>query len=175
MLLLFFSKKKILLLKKRKHFKSPENMEKESATDWVQARNKSDILNKWTWNECIYFLLLSPTTQKKLGGCGLDTEGALRLLVVERLSILFVSHGINPGTMPYCAPRKLGKVYGQYETINRIQLAHFCTLLDSQNFGSIQPTTTNTMATRTTTTAADSINCAVERNMNLFAKRDPTL
>ena len=152
-------------------------MEKESATEWVQARKKGDILNMWTWNECIYFLLLSPTTQKKLGGLGLgDTDGALRLLVVERLSILFVSHGIDPGTMPYRAPRKLGQVYGQYETINRIQLAHFCTLLDSQNFGSIQPTTTNTMTTRSrTTTAADSINNAVERNMDLFLKRDPTL
>ena len=151
-------------------------MEKESATEWVQARNKHDILNMWTWNECIYFLLLSPTTQKKLGGLGLgDTDGALRLLVVERLSILFVSHGINPGTMPYCAPRKLGKVYGQYETINRIQLAHFCTLLDSQ-YSEVSQQTTNTMTTRSrTTTAADSINNAVERNMDLFLKRDPTL
>ena len=150
-------------------------MEKESATEWVQARNKHDILNMWTWNECIYFLLLSPTTQKKLGGSGRDTDGALRLLVVERLSILFVSHGINPGTMPYCAPRKLGKVYGQYETINRIQLAHFCTLLDSQ-YSEVSQQTTNTMTTRSrTTTAADSINNAVERNMDLFLKRDPTL
>ena len=151
-------------------------MEKEKATDWVQERNKGDILNRWTWNECLYFLLLSPTTQKKLGGLGLgDTEGALRLLVIQRLSILLVSHGINPGTMPYCAPRKLGKVYGQYETINRIQLAHFCTLLDSQ-YSEVSQQTTNTMTTRSrTTTAADSINNAVERNMDLFLKRDPTL
>ena len=151
-------------------------MEKEKATDWVQERNKGDILNRWTWNECLYFLLLSPTTQKKLGGLGLgDTEGALRLLVIERLSILLVSHGINPGTMPYRVPRRLGQVYGEYETINRIQLAQFCTLLDSQHSETSQQTSNTSSTTRTTTTAADSINRAVERNMNLFVKKDPIL
>ena len=104
----------------------------ESSTEWVQRLHKRDILTTWTMHECVYFLLLSPTTQKKLSGLGIgDTDGKLRLMVVQRITILSSLSGNDyVGTMPYRTPRGLGQAYGQYETIRRVLLADFCTRIN---------------------------------------------
>ena len=156
-------------------------MEKEKATTWVQARHKDDILHRWTWNECIFFLLLSPTTQMQLGGLSVgDTAGSLRLLVVERVTTLLALRGIGLGAMPYRVPRNLGCVYGEYETINRIKLAAFCNLLshhlnlneenddDETHHDDDNASTGNREKSQITTTEAASINNAVERHTNIL-------
>ena len=109
----------------------------QNCTEWVQSLHKKDILTTWTLNECLYFLLLSPTTQKKVGGLGAgETDGTMRLMVIQRITILLSLIGIDAGPMPYRTPRGLGQVYGSYETVQRILLADFLNRINSPNSGS---------------------------------------
>jgi hypothetical protein len=128
----------------------------EKSTAWVRNLQKCNILTQWTLNECLYFLLLSPTTQKELGGCGNTTDGALRLMTVQRITMLLVTVNIDAGTMPYRTPRGLGQVYGKYETIRRILLADFCAKVN---------TNSNDNSHRRTDTSAAAINNSVQEAM----------
>lgn len=132
----------------------------ETATSWVRNRHKNDILTCWTLNDCHYFLLLSPTTQKKLGGCDTsisDTEGSLRLMTIQRTTMLLALRGIDIGPMPYQTPRGLGQIYGSYETIRRVLLADFCNRVTT-NSGSNN-------SDRVVDTSAAAINHAVQEAM----------
>ena len=138
-----------------------DTQENESSTEWVRNLHKNDILTSWTLNECIYFLLLSPTTQKKLNGLGMETDGALRLMAVQRITILLSLSGTDIGTMPYRTPRGLGQVYGQYETIRRVLLADFCTQITTYSNDN-----NSDRNGRRVDTSAGAINNVVQQAMN---------
>ena len=170
---IFFSKKNYFFLLKREA-KEKRTMQDcsildtqadESSTEWVQRLHKKDILTTWSMNECIYFLLLSPTTQKKVGGFGMgNTDGELRLMVVQRITILSSLSGNDyVGTMPYRTPRGLGQVYGEYETVRRVLLADFCTRINHTYSNDNSPPPRR--GRRRVDTSAEAINNAVQQAM----------
>lgn len=148
------------------HFIGPQGTQK--STTWVRSLDKSDIMIQWTLNECLYFLLLSPTTQKEVGGFARgDTEGSLRLLVIARITLLLLANqqkNLDVGSMPYRLPRKLGQVYGQYETIQRASLAHLFNLMTDTTSKYIQRDETQNRHPISITTETSSINNAIDKH-----------
>ena len=136
------------------------NCETEKCTDWVQRRSKYDIQNHWTLRECVYFLMLSPKTQKKLGDVKTTTEGALRWMAVRRIRVLLSMSLLDIGDMPYRTPPRLGRVYGTYEKIDRPLVAGMLNTFNDRFKTEREP------RPRVVTTEAHSINTATRRCMD---------
>jgi hypothetical protein len=116
--------------------------EKPAPSKWVHFLNIHQISSSWTLNECLFFLMLSPTTQKKLGAFEDETvtkgttEGLFRFLAVQRIiAILYPNTAAAPNAiynlMPYSMPKKLGNAYGHYQVIQRHRLGQYCQHINS--------------------------------------------
>ena len=113
------------------------SQDKEGASKWVRSLSVHEISSSWTLSDCLFFLMLSPTTQKELGAFepayvtnGM-TEGLFRFLAVQRIiAIVYPATATTPmqnihHLMPYRLPKGLGNAHGSYQVIQRQRLGQY--------------------------------------------------